>query len=371
MCEAASAWKDSLSPQQRTIGCRAAPGDADAEADRLAWYYTPTDHGGLTFHQQSPAQQSLAMQLVSTGLSVAGLATVATIMGTENVLDRIEGFRAFWGRERGRDPALFYLRVFGEPGVHGAWAWRFAGHHVSLSLTIVGGRVVATTPSFLGCDPAFVRLLGGGVLRPLGGPEDRARALLHALQDRQRRIALLSDRAVSDIVSGNRVRISDGDQMMHMQDLWNGEFDDPALRRTVDETDAAAERASGYGSAEHAALALTAHPKGLSAADMSAAQRDRLRGLIDAFHDRLPAELASEPRLRYQGEQALDEVAFAWAGGPRRGEPHYFRVQGPGLLIEYDNTQRDANHAHSVLRNPTTDFGLDAVADHLRGGQLR
>ena len=117
-------------------------------------------------HQQRPAQHRAAMTLVAAGLSVAGYVTVATIMGLENVLDRVEGFVTRFDRERGRDPGLYYLRVFGTPGEGGAWGYRFGGHHVSLNNLVIDGELVATTPCFMGADPAVSPLLGGALNRP-------------------------------------------------------------------------------------------------------------------------------------------------------------------------------------------------------------
>ena len=117
MAAAAAAWLDALDPAQRTVATGRAPSpDAEYDAERRRWFYTPTDHGGLPLGEQRPAQQSLAHQLVATGLSTAGYVTVATIIGLDNVLDHVEGWTVDWGRERGRDPGMYYLRVFGEPG---------------------------------------------------------------------------------------------------------------------------------------------------------------------------------------------------------------------------------------------------------------
>ena len=122
MAEAAQAWLERLDDDQRPAAQWAGPADDVSEVERRRWFYTPTDHGGLTLHQQRPAQQRAAMTLVAAGLSLAGYVTVATIMGLENVLDRLEGFATRFDRERGRDPGLYYLRVFGTPGDAGAWA---------------------------------------------------------------------------------------------------------------------------------------------------------------------------------------------------------------------------------------------------------
>jgi len=145
MSEAAGAWLDSLDAEQRRVATGAAPDDDVSDIERRRWFYTPTDHGGLTIHQQRPAQQRAAMRLVGSGLSPAAYITVATIMGLENVLDYLEGFVTRFDRERGRDPGLYYLRVFGEAGGTKPWGWRFGGHHVSLNNLVVDGVLVSTT----------------------------------------------------------------------------------------------------------------------------------------------------------------------------------------------------------------------------------
>ncbi|BCK56109.1 DUF3500 domain-containing protein [Nocardia wallacei] len=364
MQRAATAWLDALTSRQRLDALIGSPLAPDADAERLRWFYTPTDHGGLALGEQSPRQQGLAMQLVASGLSEAGYDTVATIVGLENILDRVEGWQARWARERGRDPGLYWLRVFGTPGGH-VWAWRFGGHHISLNYLIIDGAVVSMTPCFLGADPARVALLGGS-LRPLGGIEDTAFRLIRSCDTEQRARALLHQSAVSDIVSGNRARVLHGDAMMHMQQLWRGRFADPELIERVDEIDRRAEAASGYTESDHAALAISVPPKGLAARAFGAAQRDDLRHLIALYTGRMPSALAEVLADRYTNAAALDDTYFGWAGSTAPGEPHYYRVQGPDLLIEYDNTQRKANHAHSVWRDLSADFGIDSLAEHRR-----
>ena len=192
MAEAARTWLDSLTTDQRAVATGAVPADDASDAERRRWFYTPTDHGGLTVHQQRPAQQRAAMRLVATGLSTAGYVTVATTMGLENVLDQTEGFVARFDRERGRDPGLYYLRVFGEPGGTAPWGWRFGGHHVSLNNLVVDGALVATTPCFMGADPAVVaaaRRRAEPAARPGRGPRPRAGPVAAPRAGRARRAA--------------------------------------------------------------------------------------------------------------------------------------------------------------------------------------
>src|SRR3954447_4250293 len=214
MADAARAWLDSLNAEQRAVASGAVPRDDAADAERRRWFYTPTDHGGLTMHQQRPAQQRAAMQLVASGLSTPAYVTVATVMGLENVLDHTEGFVARFDRERGRDPGMYYLRVFGDPGSGGTWGWRFGGHHVSLNNLIVDGELVSTTPCFLGADPASSELLGGAVNRPLARVEDLARDLVRSLNHDLARRAILSPKAPSDFVTANRTTISEADRVI-------------------------------------------------------------------------------------------------------------------------------------------------------------
>jgi Protein of unknown function (DUF3500) len=362
MAAAAAAWLQALEAGQQRVARGSAPGpDGEADAERRRWFYTPTDHGGLALGAQRPAQQRLALRLVATGLSVAGYVTVATVIGLDNVLDRVEGWSVNWGRERGRDPGLYYLRVFGEPGDAGAWGWRFGGHHVSLNYLVADGAVRAVTPCFIGADPAVSPLLGPVPLRPLGGAEDLARELVCSLDPEQAASAILLDRAPSDIIGGNRPRIADGDRMMYLRELWRRPFTEPDLAGQVARMDADNERVTGYDAGDYRRLALTSVPKGLPARDLDGGQRDRLRALLGAYLGRVPDGLSPD----YGGGAALDGVHFAWAGPTGQGQPLYYRVQGPRLLIEYDNTQRRANHAHSVWRDPAADFGYDALGAHL------
>ncbi|ROO61152.1 uncharacterized protein DUF3500 [Micromonospora sp. Llam0] len=351
MAEAAQAWLDSLDADQRMVAVGPVPGaDGVAEAERTRWFYTPTDHGGLTFHQQHPVQHRLVMQLVASGLSEAGYTTVATVLGLENVLDRVEGFSVNWGRERTRDPGMYYLRVFGEPGGTQPWGWRFGGHHVSLNYLVVDGRVVATTPCFLGADPAVSPLLGGATLRPLGTAEDLARELVRSLRPDHARAVLLA-RAPNDVVAGNSTRI--GDHVVKRRELWRPGQHVP---------DRADEPTTGLEDADQRALSITPTPKGVPGAELDTAQRGLLRALLGTYLDRVQNGVS--PLSRYDAPGALDAVHLAWAGSTTAGQPHYYRLQGPRLLIEWTNVHRGVNHAHAVWRDPETDFGGDVLAAH-------
>jgi hypothetical protein len=363
MAEAARTWLDTLDAKQRRNGQGAIPADDPEDNERRRWFYTPTDHGGVSVHQQRPAQQRAAMRLVSTGLSPAAYVTVATIMGLENVLDYIEGFKASFGRERGRDPGQYYLRVFGEPGDEGLWGWRFGGHHISLNNLVVDGVLVATTPCFLGTHPATSPLLGGAVNRPLARVEDLGRDLVGSLRPELAARAMLLPKAPSDLVTINLTYVTDGEWVIPLAGIWREErFGDPVEQAKLQSLRDAIEEVAELSGAEHDAVAYSIEPKGLPAAELDAEQREMLRALLATYLDRAPA--AVSPLRSYNDDAALDAVYFAWAGPTTPGEPHYYRLQGPRLLIEWDNAQNKANHAHSVWRDPSSDFGLDVLARH-------
>ncbi|MFZ4812725.1 MAG: DUF3500 domain-containing protein [Ilumatobacteraceae bacterium] len=366
MAEAAVALIESFDETQRAVACWPM-GDHD---ERLRWFYTPTDHGGLAISAMRPPQQRLTHRLVATGLSQPGYVTVATIMGLDNVLDMIEGWTATWGRERGRDPGLYFVRIFGDPASGEPWSWRFGGHHVSIHHTIVDGEVVGSTPCFLGADPASSPLLGPHLLRPLAAAEDLGRELVRSMDESQRALAIVAPVAPVDLVSANRAvyGAGDGDLALPLGEVWRGRFSGE-LGARVEAIQAQAEAAAGL-TVEHleAVRLLADRPRGVSAERLRADQRQLLRALLDVYVQRIPDELAEAESAKYASDSALDALHVAWAGGLEPGEGHYYRIHGPTLLAEYDNTQRGANHVHTVWRDPRHDFGADALRAHYDHG---
>ncbi len=208
------------------------------------------------------------------------------------------------GGGRGRHRDDYHLVVFGDPGAD-AWGWRFEGHHLSLNITVVEGHVAAT-PLFFGANPAVVTQGDTAVLRPLAGEEELARALLGALDGPALERAVVADDAPRDITTRAAPAISSPD------------------------------------------------PIGIARADLDAPAVTALDRLLALYLGRLALPAAETP----------PEVSFAWAGPLQRGAPHYYRLTAPNLLIEYDNTQNNANHIHTVCRNPERDFGADLLRAH-------
>ncbi len=349
MAEAANELLAGLDAEQRA----AATWPADDE-ERRRWFYTPTDHGGLGLDEMDGTQQRLTHRLVATGLSTPGYVTTSTIMGLENVLDHTEGWTQRFGRSRGRDPQQYRIAVFGRPGPIGPWGWRFGGHHVSINVALSDGSVVGVTPLFLGADPASSPLLGPHPLRPLAGAEDLGRELVRSLSAEQRPRAVLSSVAPTDLVTGNRTTITDGDRMLPLTEVWRGRLEGQ-LHRAMAAAQAAADDKAGITDDHLDALAFTTDPKGLPVGSMLADQQEIVMALLGVYLDRIPTDLADEAKAR--AVAGLEGLHFVWAGGTEVGEPHYYRLQGADLLVEYDNTQRDTNHVHTVWRDLGLDFG--------------
>src|SRR5712692_4398084 len=283
------------------------------EDERANWHFIPRERKGLPILEMTPPQRALAHALLSAGLSQQGYIKAVTIMSLEEVLRELEKADTSQTHPE-RNPEKYYFSVFGEPSDTGIWGFRIEGHHVSQNLTVVNGKV-AGSPSFFGANPAEVREGPRKGLRVLAAEEDLARDLLESLSADQKKVVIVAPEAYKDILT-------------------------MASRKA----------------------ALEGQPSGLSASKMNKKQFDLLQTLLADYANNMPEQLA-QARLE-QVKKAGTNLFFAWAGVEQRGGPHYYRVQAPTFLIEYDNTQNNANHIHSVWRDFNGDFGLDLLAMH-------
>jgi hypothetical protein len=329
MARAASAFLAGLTPEQRSLACYSF-GD-----DRRDWSFLPVpDRSGLPIGALDGGQRRLAHELIMAGTSLPGYAKVVSVLAMEHVRRALVPALAWLF-----DPERFCFKVFGAPGDQ-AWGWQFAGHHVSLNFTIAEGRYLSPTPCLLGSAPASY-----GPLAPLGEEEELGFRLVNSLDEAQRRAAIIYHRPPPDFATRMVPRI--------------GEIERP---------DAVFEPEPDYVISEDERDLLSyvrASPKGIAGRELSERQLDDLTELVGAFARRLPDEVAGA-QLHDLERAGMDDLAFAWAGSTEPGWRHYFRVQGPTLLIEHDNTQGTGNHIHSVWRNPADDFGDDVLAEHYR-----
>ena len=308
MSAAASSFLSSLTPEQRQQATFAFD-----SPERLRWHFVPQfERNGLQIKAMTEPQRKLAHELLKTGLSARGYSTYSQIMQLESILKAVEN-----GSGPIRDPEGYRFSVFGTPSAKGTWGWRVEFHHVSLHFDVVNGTAISSTPSFAGANPAEVQDGPQKGQRTLGMLEDTARALVTALDETQRKTAIFNAVALNDIVTGNALDIK------------------------------------------------PLSPEGIKVSAMTAAQRDLLTKVIDSYAGLMASDIAAD-RLAKIKTAGVENVAFAWAGSIERGQKHYYRVQGPTFLIEFDNSQNNGNHVHSVWRDFNGDFGRDLLREHLK-----
>ena len=347
MVHAATEFMAELEPEQR----HKATQSFEDEKERRSWFYTPTPRPGLYMREMAPKQQQNVMKLLAAGLSEEGYNHTCAVMGLERLVDYTSNFPDRpYGEIPGtrvRDPGNYCVAVFGEPGDEAGWSWRIGGHHVSLHYTVKDGRVVPT-PAFYGAEPAHVKMPGGVLSRALAAEEDLARDLVKLLKPDQAKQAVLSPIAPTDIVQRNNPRIEDGalPQIGGAGPGGQGLRDKLGLTPENDEM-----------------YRYSLKPKGLPVKAMDPDQRFLLDRLVRTYFEHMPEPIVAQYTYLLEPDH-FDATAFAWAGPAEFGAPHYYRVQGERLLIEYDCTQNDANHTHSVWRDPQGDFGDDVLRQH-------
>jgi hypothetical protein len=308
MFAAAKTFLGTLSAEQKKLAVYPL-----TDAERENWNFVPLARNGLTFKKMSNEQYALGIALLRSGVSHTGLARVQAIMQLEFVLKELEKDTPA-GR---RDPSNYFITVFGEPSADKSWGWRFEGHHTAFNFTVVGGKHVFFTPSFLGSNPAEVRAGPRKGERVLAEEEDLAHAFIQSLDAAQQKIAIFAQQAPKEIITTNKKRVD----------------------------------------------ALS--PVGITAAQLNPAQARALLRPRQSLHRPLaPRARRRDVRSAHQAP-GLDKLTFAWAGPITRGAgATYYRIQSPDFLIEFDNTQNNWNHIHTTVRAFKGDFGHDLLAEH-------
>src|SRR6266498_3837167 len=272
---------------------------AFGDKERVNWHYVPRGREGLPFKSMPASARAAAHELMKASLSAVGYAKAVNVIRLETVLRQLETFGGLM-----RDPENYSVTVFGSPDAPGApWGWRLEGHHLSLNFTLVPGKPVAVTPAFFGANPAEVRSGPLKGLRTLAGEQDLGRALAQSMDAGQRRRMIISAQSLGDIVSG------------------------PGREESL------------------------ASQAGLPTVDLAPAQRELLVQLVEEYARNMRPDVAEE-HLRRIREAGIERLYFAWAGPIDPGHAHYYRIHGPSVLIEFDNSQNDANHIHSVWHDP-------------------
>lgn len=282
------------------------------DAERFNWHFVPRTRKGLPLKDMNAAQRAAAYALLKRCMSSSGYKKATAIAQMEYVLRALEGRG---DNDNYRDPGKYYFSVFGEPVAGKPWGWRVEGHHLSLNFTAVENKWMTGSPMFLGSNPAIVPegpKKGQQILK-----EESAMGfeLLGSLSDQQRKVAVVAEKAPADIITGNKRK------------------------------------------------AWLLEPPGLGFSDLNPAQQKQLKMLVAVYVDRY-TRLMAEAIWKEMGDAGWENVHFAWAGGNKWGLGHYYRIQGPTFVIEYDNTQNNANHVHTTFRDLKNDFGEDLLKEH-------
>ncbi|PSR57475.1 hypothetical protein AHMF7605_27310 [Adhaeribacter arboris] len=284
------------------------------DEERFNWHFVPRDRKGVPLKEMTPAQQKMAMAILQTALSNQGYQKAKSIMEMEVILKAIEKHPP---ENTYRDPGKYYFSVFGQPSEQEPWGCRIEGHHLSLNFSSATGSLVAETPAFMGSNPAIVP----------DGPEKGKQILkeeatlgfnlVQSFNPEQMKKALINEVAPNEIVTSNSRK------------------------------------------------ALLEKPEGILFSEMTLKQQQLLKDLLNVYLNKYNSELATDLRAKVE-KAGLSKTYFAWAGSqtPEVGKAHYYRIHNPVLLIEYDNSQNNANHVHTVVRDLTNDFGEDALQAH-------
>ena len=275
--------------------------------ERENWHFVPMDRKGVRFDALKPHQQHLAFGLLGTGLTQKGLMTATQIMTLEEIL-----------RSRGGDPKVrntekYNIAIFGSPSPTKPWGWRFEGHHLSLNFSLLDDKVIGL-PAFYGTNPAELKKGPLKGMRPLGEIEDAGRQLAKDLIKADMS-PVFSEKAPKEILTAQDSTAKAQQIMGTTSDKMNGE------------------------------------------------QVKQILAIVSQVASMQRGEITNES-LRKINTMQRKKLHFAWGGSLERNEPHYFRIQGVDFIVEYANTQNDANHAHLVWRDLKDDFARDSLKKH-------
>ncbi len=286
------------------------------DEERNHWNFVPMTRKGISFKDLNTQQRNVAMNLLQSGLSASGYAKTRAVMQLETLLKKLEN-RA--DSNNYRDPEKYYFSIFGNPGMDRVWGWRLEGHHVSFNFSSDTKQIISGTPGFLGTNPAIVLSGAEKGKQVLKEEEKLGFALLHSLNKEQKVKAILSTNAPAEIVTGS------------------------SRKASINEMG------------------------GISYTEFNKAQQKLFMQLLRIYIYRYTTKYAAS--LMHDIKTAgVNNLRFVWAGveQPGVGNPHYYRIQGPSIIIEYDNTQNNANHAHTVVRDLKKDFGGDELLEHYK-----
>jgi len=277
------------------------------------WHFFPSTmfvREGISIEELNSEQRDNLHELLQSMLSKSGYETTMEIIELENVLRTLSGDTIM------RNPEKYFTTFYGNPISDDIWSMSFEGHHISLNLTVSGEEIIAS-PRFFGANPARIPSGAREGDRTLDVEEDMGFGLLNSMDKAQLEKTIFRKEPYREIVSQNLPKITPMD------------------------------------------------PVGISYSELNTAQQKMLIELIDQYISVMPENVAKKRREKVMLED-LNDLHFGWVGANQLGAAHYFRIQGKTFLIEFDNSQNNANHIHTVWRDFDGDFGRDLIHEHLQ-----
>jgi hypothetical protein len=292
---AANAFLESLDDQQRGKALL----KYDSKKKATGWSNLPVTmvpRNGLRLGELNKKQRAAALDAIAAVLSKQGFQKVIDILNADDQL--VKG-----GNPNKFGTDYYYLALFGKPSPTEPWMLQFGGHHLGLNVTVVGKNSVLE-PTHTGAQPSsFTR--DGKKVRPLGPENDLAFKLVNQLDAKRQAQAVLGAKP---------------------RNLALGPGQDNKVIK----------------------------PEGIKGSALTKEQRGTLLELIAAWVDILPDDAAASRRDQIKAK--LDDTFFAWYGPTTDGSAVYYRIQGPTLVIEYA-PQGGTNHIHTIIRDPSNDYG--------------
>ena len=281
------------------------------DLSRNDWHFFPGEmwpREGIQIQELNGEQKELLHKLLQHFLSKTGYNKTMKIIDLEKVLAEIENNSTF------RNPEKYYIAFYGHPERDSLWAWSFEGHHISLNFTVLNEQI-SIAPRFFGANPAIIKEGKRKGERTLVNEEDKGLGLINSLSMEQKKQAVFQKTSFKEIVTSVASEVAPLD------------------------------------------------PVGIPMKELDQSQQMMLLDLIDEYLSTMPEPLA-EKRSNNLKEEEMEEIRFGWAGATELGKPHYYRIQGKTFLVEFDNTQNNANHIHTVWRDFDGDFGRDLIKEH-------
>lgn len=322
--DAASSFIQTLDPlQKRSVLLQF------GDTARVRWNNLPIGlraRAGISIGNMTEAQRRLVHRILSATLSSQGYLKATGIMHLDNLLNLQTDSN--FARKRINDQVKkmmtdlkfghsnYFFAIFGNPSDI-SWGYKLEGHHLSVNISFTGEKV-SVTPWFIGTDPAEMDITEYAGWRVLGKEEDLGLRLIKMLSASQQKKATRNTDPPRDIITA-------AESGKRLVDNW-----------------------------------------GIKANELDKKQKEVLLVIIREYVFNMEYEKAM---IEYDKiiKAGVDNIYIGWIGPYEEFKDHYFILNGPTFLIEFDNAggpRRDGNHIHTIWREKGNEYGEDVLKKH-------